>query len=360
MIQFRTCLVALALAAAVVPVGAQGLLERTPNLPNSVQALPGMLEHAVTHRFASVGGAIGLQLSPTFDFALGVPWLLPGRWTGGVRFAPVSDVVPDETDEWEFYSRIGLLRQAAGAPLDVMVTGAYNAAAGSVDGEALLGRRIGPLRLLAGARLLAEPFGGAELRTALAGGVVWQPAPRRMPLTVAADVASLLDRTTAEDVAWSAGVQLGLPYTALVLSLQASNASTTTLAGTSLGSSRTRYGVGLDVPVEFIGFVFGWYAPREVTMRAVQGEIEGMPAARVRIAGYLFAPATVRVRAGDVVEWRNDDDMVHTVAAENGAFDSHAIRPGQSWRARFDEPGMFPYYCGPHPFMKGVVVVVPR
>ncbi|HUF14105.1 MAG TPA: cupredoxin family copper-binding protein [Longimicrobiales bacterium] len=360
MMHFGTALVALALAASAAPAAAQGLLEHTPNLPNGVNALPGMLEHSATHRFADPDRPVDLQLSPTFDFALGMPWLLPGRWTGGARIAPMSDVVPGDPDEWEVYSRIGLLRQGGGTPLDVIVTAAYNAAARSVDGEALLARRVGPLRMLAGARLLSEPFGGGEARTALAGGVVWQPAPRRMSLTVAADVASLLDRTAGEDVAWSAGVQLGLPYTSLVLSLQASNASTTTLEGTSIGRGPTRYGARLDVPIEFIGFAFGWYAPREVALRAVHGAAEGEPAARVRIAGYLFASATVRVRAGDVVEWRNDDAVVHTVAAENGAFDSHGIRPGESWRARFDEPGMFPYYCGPHPFMKGVVVVEPR
>jgi plastocyanin len=73
--------------------------------------------------------------------------------------------------------------------------------------------------------------------------------------------------------------------------------------------------------------------------------------------GYLYAPGTIRIRAGETVEWINDDAVVHTVTAENGAFDSRGIQPGGTWRARFDEAGIYPYYCGPHPFMKGVVVV---
>ena len=63
------------------------------------------------------------------------------------------------------------------------------------------------------------------------------------------------------------------------------------------------------------------------------------------------------VRAGSVVEWVNRDAVVHTVNAEDGTFHSGAIEAGQSWRARFDEPGRYPYYCGPHPYMKGIVVV---
>lgn len=32
---------------------------------------------------------------------------------------------------------------------------------------------------------------------------------------------------------------------------------------------------------------------------------------------------------------------------------------GESWSRRFDRPGSYPYTCGPHPEMKGLVEVVP-
>ncbi|MBV2194369.1 MAG: plastocyanin, partial [Azonexus sp.] len=31
--------------------------------------------------------------------------------------------------------------------------------------------------------------------------------------------------------------------------------------------------------------------------------------------------------------------------------------PQESWQRRFEKPGRYDYHCGPHPEMKGVVVV---
>jgi plastocyanin len=340
-----------ATAAAAATATAQRLVETTPNLPNSVTALPGFLELTTSQRFDYVGDGRGLVASPTFDLALGLPFLLPTGWTAGVRVATEPG-----TDEWELYDRIGLLRQAHGAPLDLTLTAAYNTAARSVDGEASLARRAGPIRAVAAARALSNAFDAGEARFAVAGGVVWHPAGGRTPVSVAADVATLLDPGTGEDAAWSVAVRTGLPYTSLSVGLLAGNASTTTLHATSVGGP-TRWGFELNAPVEFAGFVLGWFTDREAALRTVTEDAAGAAAARVSVANYLYAPATIRIRAGESVEWVNEDDVVHTVSAENGAFESGAIRPGDVWRARFDEPGLYPYYCGPHPFMKGVVSV---
>jgi plastocyanin len=169
-----------------------------------------------------------------------------------------------------------------------------------------------------------------------------------------------LDRENGEGVAWSAGVQAGLPFTPIVFGLHASNTGTTTIEGGSSGTSRTRYGFELNAPVELAGFVFKWFTPRERARQTVTSGVDAPAAATVRIIGYAYTPAIVRIRAGEVVAWVNEDDAVHTVAAENGAFDSGAIRSGAPWRARFTEAGRYPYYCGPHPFMKGIVIVTAR
>jgi plastocyanin len=338
-------------------IAAQRLLERTTNLPNSVTALPGFLEVSLPHRFTDFGGAAGLETSTTFDLALGLPWFLPVHWTAGVRFAPNS-AVGEDSDEWEAYDRLGVLRQGRGAPVDVTVTGAYNFATRSVDGEAAVARSLGPVRVIGAARAMSSPYVGDDARFAIAGGAVLHVAQRSMPVTLSGDVGVLLDRRAGEDVAWSAGVTAGLPHTSFVFGVHASNALTTTIEGASLGTARTRYAFELNAPVELPGFVLGWFTPRERAAESVRTDVATAPATRVRISGYIFAPAVVRIRAGETIEWQNDDAVVHTVNAENAAFESGAIRPGQSWRARFDEPGRYPYYCGPHPFMKGVIVVV--
>ena len=68
-----------------------------------------------------------------------------------------------------------------------------------------------------------------------------------------------------------------------------------------------------------------------------------------------FDPATVEVKSGDVVEWKNEDITPHT--ATSTSFDSAPIDPDKSWKHTFSEPGNFPYSCTFHPDMKAVVTV---
>lgn len=77
----------------------------------------------------------------------------------------------------------------------------------------------------------------------------------------------------------------------------------------------------------------------------------------VQVRDYLFGPKRLVIDAGTTVEWVNMDEVVHTATAQDGSWDSGGIPPGSSWRARFDRRGIYPYFCSPHPFMIGVVVV---
>jgi plastocyanin len=77
--------------------------------------------------------------------------------------------------------------------------------------------------------------------------------------------------------------------------------------------------------------------------------------AQVSIRNIQFSPATLEVKKGDVVEWKNDDLVPHT--ATSSSFDSGSLASGESWRHTFAEAGTFPYVCTFHPNMKGVVVV---
>ncbi|HUR78916.1 MAG TPA: cupredoxin family copper-binding protein [Acidimicrobiales bacterium] len=86
------------------------------------------------------------------------------------------------------------------------------------------------------------------------------------------------------------------------------------------------------------------------------------PAARaqshaVTIASFSYTPAEVRIGAGDTVEWRNVDPTVHTVTASRGEFSSGSMRQGQTFRATFSVPGVYPYFCEPHETMRGIVSV---
>jgi plastocyanin len=79
----------------------------------------------------------------------------------------------------------------------------------------------------------------------------------------------------------------------------------------------------------------------------------------VTIQGYLFLPAEVTVKAGTTVKWINNEKRAsHSVLfPSEGARESERLLPGDSWQRRFDRPGRYPYTCGPHPEMHGVIIV---
>ena len=74
------------------------------------------------------------------------------------------------------------------------------------------------------------------------------------------------------------------------------------------------------------------------------------------IQAFQYAPATLKVRRGDVVVWINKDPLPHTATAA-GAFDSKSIGESRSWRFTASRPGSFPYVCTLHPNMKGMLQV---
>jgi len=76
---------------------------------------------------------------------------------------------------------------------------------------------------------------------------------------------------------------------------------------------------------------------------------------RVSMKTIQFDPATVEVKRGDTVEWKNDDLVPHT--ATSTSLNSGPMASGQSWRHTFTDAGEFPYACTFHPQMKGVVIV---
>ena len=81
------------------------------------------------------------------------------------------------------------------------------------------------------------------------------------------------------------------------------------------------------------------------------------PAPRVSIEFGDYSPATIDVLAGETVDWTNDSERKHTVTDDGGAYDSGVVFPGDSFHARFDKPGAFPYHCRLHPYIRGAVDV---
>jgi plastocyanin len=223
-------------------------------------------------------------------------------------------------------------------------------------------------------------------------------------VSLAADVAARTSRDSAERVAWSAGLQLAIPFTPHTLSLQATNTLVSTLQGASRGTSDVRYGFEFTVPLTLARYFGGdkpspiagarapdstaqrtpappAAAPRADTSRALAPLPERAaptvappttpppaPAAaprppsrvvRTGIKNVSYLQPRLEVTVGTTVEWANRDPLPHTITAVDRSFDSGLIQPGDVFRHTFTRAGSFTFYCIPHPFMKGLVVVRP-
>ena len=79
----------------------------------------------------------------------------------------------------------------------------------------------------------------------------------------------------------------------------------------------------------------------------------------VSIEKYLFTPQEVSIRTGDTVKWVNREKRTsHSVVfPQEGGRESERMFPDESWERQFTQPGRYPYTCGPHPEMKGVIIV---
>lgn len=79
----------------------------------------------------------------------------------------------------------------------------------------------------------------------------------------------------------------------------------------------------------------------------------------VSIKDFQFTPQEIQVSKGTTVRWSNDEKrQYHSVwFRETGEPETDYFFPGETYEKTFNETGRFPYICGPHPRMTGVVIV---
>ncbi len=71
-----------------------------------------------------------------------------------------------------------------------------------------------------------------------------------------------------------------------------------------------------------------------------------------------FYPQQIQIKAGDTVQWQNNDSSIHTVTSTTGLFDSGMMMANDRFEHRFEDSGNYEYYCLLHPWMKGSVQAV--
>ena len=400
-------LVVAALLALPSAAAAQSLLERPPNVSGDWTGAPGTIYFHFLHRF-SVSQKPERKVSnvPTFLLAAG----LPKRLLAGFNYSTNSTLAPRFPNEWELFARWLPFSQDYGAPLDLGGQVGYNNASDGIDGEVSVARKFGNARLIAAGRALADPLEEGNVRFAVAGGAVIRLGQY---VALAGDIATLTDRDSTEKAAWSAGLHVAIPLTPHTVSLQVTNALITTLQGASRGTDDVRFGFEFTVPLTLRRY-FGRKAEpvaaaeppppdttqaAETTPRITPDTVARAPAvtrpvpqppparvdtARVRadtsrtparaapitaarppaartintgIKNLNFLRPRIEITAGTTVVWTNNDPVPHTVTANDRSFDSGIIQPGKTYRRTFTRPGTYAYFCAPHPFMKGTVVV---
>ena len=83
------------------------------------------------------------------------------------------------------------------------------------------------------------------------------------------------------------------------------------------------------------------------------------PAAAVQIDNFTFEAPTLTVRPGTTVTWTNQDDIPHTVVANDKSFKSRVLDSDERFAFTFTRPGEYAYFCSLHPHMVGKVIVRP-
>jgi len=357
-IRFLVILLLSALLSAAAPLAAQSLLDRPPNISGDWIAPPGTVQFNFLHRFVrSAAPERKITAFPTFVIGVG----LPRQTQVGFLYSTNSTLSPRYPNEWEFYGRWLPISQDRGAAFDLGGQLGYNLAAKGLDGEISIARAQGRIRLIGVARVLDDPSSGGNPDVALGGGLVLR---LQRYIALAGDLVTLTHRDSllGEKPAWSAGLHVAIPGSPHTLSIQATNTNTATLEGSSRGTSQRRYGFEFTIPFTLSRY-FGRRrsapslaaapsAPNDTSAAAQTG-----PTAKAVIKTLAFQPSRIEVTTGTTVVWTNNDPLEHSVTAIDRSFDSGLIASGASWRHTFTKPGTYQFFCQPHPFMKGVVIV---
>lgn len=330
------------------PLEAQSAMSRTPDLSGVWVGEPRTLYFDYLHRFdlgTATPGAV--EHTPTFTLGLG----LGGYALVGTRFTPETDLHPSRGGEWELLARISPLSTEVGALFDFGLTAAYNERAGSLDGEIGFGVPVGRLKVLGVVRGFSDGFGTEEARGAYGGGAI---LPLTEELAISADVVRPFGLEPGEAVGWGAAIQLDVPGTPHVVSLQAGNTNSSTLQGSSRRATGTRWGFQVTVPLT----PGRWFGSEGTAPGGRLGEADlvSSDTVEIRILDTGFEPERVMVRPGTFVRWVHEASGIAQSVSTTGAWRSLPMAPGERFGRVFTEVGDFPY-CSRSEEVCGVIVV---
>ena len=71
----------------------------------------------------------------------------------------------------------------------------------------------------------------------------------------------------------------------------------------------------------------------------------------VDVVAFAYQPTDLTVPVGTTVVWKNLDPVAHTVTDVDYAYDSGLFEEAGTFEKTFDAPGVYTYFCLPHPTM---------
>jgi plastocyanin len=94
--------------------------------------------------------------------------------------------------------------------------------------------------------------------------------------------------------------------------------------------------------------------------RAGAGESAQQDASEKFNAGiklFQFRPGRIEVTRGATVTWINEDEIQHTITADDHSFDAPLDGKGKKFSFTFKQPGTYRYHCERHEQMRGEIEV---
>jgi plastocyanin len=116
----------------------------------------------------------------------------------------------------------------------------------------------------------------------------------------------------------------------------------------------------VTVPVLAAAFAFANPPARRAAVAPAPRPAPATAAPAVHISNFTFGPALLKVRVGQTITWTNDDDIPHTVTANDKSFKSKVLDTGERFSFTFTKPGLVSYFCSLHPHMTGKIMVTAK
>ena len=80
-------------------------------------------------------------------------------------------------------------------------------------------------------------------------------------------------------------------------------------------------------------------------------DVRAQSTVEVDVVGFAYQPIDLSVPVGTTVVWKNLDPVAHTVTDIDYAYDSGLFEEAGTFAKTFDTPGVYTYFCLPHPTM---------